>query len=176
MNNLWGRQSGASPASLKRNEQGPDDIITRIPLWVWVLGGLMILAIGVIWTLYEEKKKEQRLALLLPEPPAPRGGAPLAVPAEDVIMPIPQPAIITPASAAKTMAPAKPDNLKQVVGIGPRIMQLLNEHGIFTFEQLANTEVTFLKGLLEAQGWHMADPTSWPEQARSLAEQRREEL
>jgi predicted flap endonuclease-1-like 5' DNA nuclease len=163
------------PSSLKRNEQAQDDIILRIPLWVWILSGLALAAIGVIWTLYEERKKEQR-STLLSEPPAARGGAPLTIPAEDVTMPISQPAVITPAGGAKTTAPAKPDNLKQIVGIGPKIMQVLNDHGIFTFEQLANTEIAFLKALVEAQGWHMADPTSWPEQARLLAEQRRAEL
>lgn len=175
MNYLWDRQSSASPASLARNEQAQDDTIAGIPLWIWIVGGLVIAALGVIWTLYEEKKKEQR-STSLPAPPAATGRAALVVPAEDVTRPIPQPAIITPAGAVETTAPAEPDNLKQVVGIGPKIMQVLNDHGIFTFEQLASTEVTFLKALVEAQGWHMADPTSWPEQARWLAEQKRKEL
>jgi predicted flap endonuclease-1-like 5' DNA nuclease len=69
--------------------------------------------------------------------------------------------------------PPKPDDLKVIVGIGPKIAKILNEYGIFTFEQLANTEVSFLEKLLEEREWHMADPSTWPAQAQTLAEQKR---
>jgi predicted flap endonuclease-1-like 5' DNA nuclease len=183
MNDLWNRKSSILPASIARKVQPQDDIIVRTPLWIWIVGGLVIVAITVIWTLYEERKKE-RVSTLPPEPVGARGGAAFAVPAEDATMLIPQTAITPPAKAVKTSppagsdlpTPAERDNLKRIVGIGPKIMQILNDHGIFTFEQLAQTEVTFLNELVEARGWHMADPTSWPEQARSLAEQKRKEL
>ncbi|MCB0989927.1 MAG: hypothetical protein R2770_05555 [Acidimicrobiales bacterium] len=44
-------------------------------------------------------------------------------------------------AAAGSTAEAKPrDDLKQIFGIGPKLEKLLNDYGIFTFEQLAALE------------------------------------
>ena len=37
--------------------------------------------------------------------------------------------------------PVEPDELRKIEGIGPKIAEILNEHGILTFEQLAETKV-----------------------------------
>jgi predicted flap endonuclease-1-like 5' DNA nuclease len=68
-------------------------------------------------------------------------------------------------------APVKPDNLKRIEGIGPKIAQLLNEAGIVTFAQLAATQVDRLDQILEQAGsnYQLADPSTWPEQARLAA-------
>ncbi len=63
--------------------------------------------------------------------------------------------------------PEKPDNLRKIEGIGPKVAQLLNEAGILTFEQLAQTESDRLRTILEEAGgvFKAMDPASWPEQA-----------
>jgi NADH-quinone oxidoreductase subunit E len=66
-------------------------------------------------------------------------------------------------------SPPPPDNLEIIEGIGPVVAQLLAEAGITTFRQLAATSADRLTQLLDAQRMQMADPTSWPEQARLAA-------
>jgi len=66
---------------------------------------------------------------------------------------------ITPKEAA--------DNLKKIEGVGPKIAELLNEGGIYTFAQLADAPVDRLKEILTAAGprFAMQVPDSWGEQA-----------
>jgi len=67
--------------------------------------------------------------------------------------------------------PATPDDLKIIEGIGPSISGLLRESGIATFRQLAETSVERLDEILtSAQLRRLADPGTWPEQARLAAE------
>jgi len=46
----------------------------------------------------------------------------------------------------------KKDDLTKVEGIGPKVQSHLNGAGIYTWNQLANTEVNKIKAILEAQG------------------------
>lgn len=71
--------------------------------------------------------------------------------------------------AAAEVAPAKPDDLTKLEGIGPKVKALLKEHGITTFAQLAATDVSRLSEILDAAKLQMMDPATWPEQARLLA-------
>jgi predicted flap endonuclease-1-like 5' DNA nuclease len=74
-------------------------------------------------------------------------------------------------SAAKTAkpaaAPVQSDDLGLIEGIGPKIAELLNNAGITTFAQLANTKPAAIKTILEAAGkrYQMHDPATWPKQA-----------
>ncbi|MCS6842872.1 MAG: DUF4332 domain-containing protein, partial [Caldilineales bacterium] len=63
------------------------------------------------------------------------------------------------------------DDLTIVEGIGPKIAELLRAAGIRTLAQLARTDVSELQAILDAAGprFRLADPTSWPEQARLAA-------
>lgn len=61
------------------------------------------------------------------------------------------------------------DDLKVIEGIGPKIATLLQEAGILTFAQLAESEVDRLREILRGAGLAFADPTTWPEQARLAA-------
>jgi predicted flap endonuclease-1-like 5' DNA nuclease len=63
------------------------------------------------------------------------------------------------------------DNLKKIEGIGPKISQLLQDNGILTFSQLADTSIDRLSAILRAGGprYQLADPTTWPEQAELAA-------
>ncbi len=64
-------------------------------------------------------------------------------------------------------ADAKPDDLKKIEGIGPKIAEKLNGGGITTFAQLAATEVSRLQEILDAAGsrYRMHNPGTWPKQA-----------
>ncbi len=64
------------------------------------------------------------------------------------------------------------DDLKKIEGIGPKIAELCNNNGIFTFEELANTKVSILKHILKEGGsrFRLADPGTWPMQARLAAD------
>jgi predicted flap endonuclease-1-like 5' DNA nuclease len=62
-----------------------------------------------------------------------------------------------------------PDDLVIIEGIGPKIAALLNDAGIATFAQLAGTDTSHLKEILNAAGLRVNDPTTWPEQARLAA-------
>ena len=69
-------------------------------------------------------------------------------------------------------APAEPDNLRRIEGIGPKFSQLLQQAGIQTFAQLAAADVDRLTQVLKDAGAPFADPTTWPEQAALAAEER----
>ena len=75
---------------------------------------------------------------------------------------------------AKDLAPeavAQPDNLEIIEGIGPKIEELLNQHDIYTFGQLADTKVPELETILRGAGsrFQTAVPETWPRQARRAA-------
>jgi predicted flap endonuclease-1-like 5' DNA nuclease len=73
-------------------------------------------------------------------------------------------------------APAKPDDLVIIEGIGPKIAELLAKKGITTFAQLAVTDVPRLEKILRENGLQFTKPGSWPEQARLAADGRMDEL
>jgi len=60
-----------------------------------------------------------------------------------------------------------PDDLEVVEGIGPKIGQLLKQHGIATFFELANASPAEVSALLARGGpdFRVANPGTWPEQA-----------
>ena len=65
---------------------------------------------------------------------------------------------------------AAKDNLKKIEGIGPKIEQLLNNDGIYTYQDLISASVSRIRGVLIAAGpnYPVHDPSTWAEQA-SLA-------
>ena len=70
------------------------------------------------------------------------------------------------------------DDLKIVEGIGPKIEELLHEAGIFTFDELAATEPSRIRKILNAAGprFKMHDPETWPAQAAMAAAGKWDEL
>lgn len=86
-------------------------------------------------------------------------------------------AFVAPAAAAAPIANKK-DDLKIVEGIGPKIEELCNKAGIYTFADLASTPVVKLKGILDAAGsrFQMHDPTTWPEQSALARDGKWDEL
>ncbi len=77
---------------------------------------------------------------------------------------------IVPVAAQQAYAVAA-DDLTIVEGLGDKTADLLNQNGVTTFEQLANTDVHRLRGILHdgGAGFQMHDPTTWPRQARLAA-------
>lgn len=111
------------------------------PWWVWLLVIIGVLAMLLIWWLFQREAK-----------PAPR-------------------------AEVRTEAAVPFDDLTRIEGIGPKIAGLLRKAGITTYAQLAETDVERLRQILdEARLLQIADPTTWPEQARLAAEGRWEEL
>ena len=70
---------------------------------------------------------------------------------------------------ATAAAPAEPDDLALIEGIGPKISRLLQDSGIRTFPQLAESSVERLQRILDQARLRLADPGTWPEQARLAA-------
>ena len=62
---------------------------------------------------------------------------------------------------------ANPDDLKIIEGVGPKIEELLNAACIYTYVQLATTEVAALRTILDNAGarFRLHDPQTWPIQA-----------
>ncbi len=63
------------------------------------------------------------------------------------------------------------DDLKVIEGIGPKIEELCNGIGINTWADLATTEVSLLRTMLNDAGprFRTHDPGTWPQQAGLLA-------
>lgn len=61
----------------------------------------------------------------------------------------------------------KPDDLKIIEGIGPKIAELLINAGIKTWKALSEASVDRLKEILDAAGpsFQIHDPGTWPQQA-----------
>jgi len=64
-------------------------------------------------------------------------------------------------------AGAKPENLKVVEGVGPKIESLLKDGGINNWSELAKAEIATIQGILDAAGprYKLANPGTWPKQA-----------
>ena len=73
---------------------------------------------------------------------------------------------------AKPKASHKPDDLKVVEGIGPKINELLLAAGIRSFIELSDTPIERLKQILSDAGdrYRIHDPSTWPQQAKLCAE------
>jgi len=161
-----------------------------IPSWVWPV---LVLMIGfLVWWWLRKPAEDvsshiltQRpdnnsqppvLPLVAEAPSAPSGIR--AMPHKASHGPTPRP-VTAEASASPepeeereeklpAMAPmdVKPDDLTIVEGIGPKINQVLHAAGIQSLFQLSESEVANLKEILSAAGLKLADPTTWPQQAR----------
>jgi large subunit ribosomal protein L17 len=77
--------------------------------------------------------------------------------------------MVSEASIQAPAAPAQVDDLAIIEGIGPKISSLLQSAGISTFAQLAETDLSQLQEILRNANLRIADPTTWPEQARLAA-------
>jgi predicted flap endonuclease-1-like 5' DNA nuclease len=132
-----------------------DDTLGGIPWWVILVIALLVVLAGVIWFLVNENKeeteKQDEIAAATPPVEAQTVDAPAAAEAEPV-------------------APAKPDDLTVVEGIGPKIAATLQAAGITTLAQLSEAAGDQIQQILDEAGLpKLADPGTWPEQARLAA-------
>lgn len=70
----------------------------------------------------------------------------------------------------------EPDDLEKIEGIGPKISALLQQNGIITFNELANTDIDRLNEILDKAKIHIAQPDTWPNQAKLAADGKWNEL
>jgi predicted flap endonuclease-1-like 5' DNA nuclease len=71
-----------------------------------------------------------------------------------------------------------PQDLKVVEGIGPKIEEVLQAHGIVNYAHLAKVAPSKIRLLLDAAGpqFQVANPETWPEQAALLRDGKLQEL
>lgn len=64
--------------------------------------------------------------------------------------------------------PKPKDDLKKIEGIGPKIAELLKNHGILTYADLGKTKTEKLIQVLEKVGsrYRIVDPSMWSKQAK----------
>lgn len=72
----------------------------------------------------------------------------------------------------------KQDDLKIIVGIGPKIEELFKTSGILTWKALGETSVDRLREILSKAGerYHIHDPSTWPRQSKLAYEGKWQEL
>ena len=133
--------------------------------WYWWLSIFLLVVLVLWWALSRNARATEVPAHEIEqhngneEPTA--SELPVLLPVEEKVVPIIYP---------------QADDLEVIEGIGPKIALVLREAGITTFAQLAKEEPGNLKGVLEKAGMRLADPVSWPEQAKLAAEGDREGL
>jgi predicted flap endonuclease-1-like 5' DNA nuclease len=133
---------------------------------VLLILGIIVLFVVLEWLLLQWLRRRSEVAQAdLPQP-----GVKMPAPSAPVAEPAP------PAVEAKP-APSKPDDLKLIEGIGPKIAGILAAAGIDTFAQLAAADGSRLKEIIAQAGLTaLADPASWPEQAALAAAGKLDEL
>lgn len=141
-----------------------------VPWWVWLIIILIVLLILFIAFVAGQK----------PGPSIPEGGVrpepmaeqPVARQAEVAMPDETEAAAVEPEPAAPkpaAIAAMKPDDLKIIEGIGPKVSRLLRDSGIRTFAELAAADVGRLNDILQQASLPMINPASWPEQAKLAA-------
>ena len=118
--------------------------------------------------------------------PAPKKAAmPKKQAAPKAAAPVVEAAAATPvveAAAAPAPAPTapsgKPDDLRKIEGIGPKISEHLVAGGIPTFQALADANIDDIKAILDAAGprYRIANPVTWAQQAGLAAAGKWDEL
>lgn len=130
-----------------------------LPSWAWFI--IIVLIILLVWWLLVRSAEEQNEVHVdhTEEHAVEAQSSPVAPP-----------------MGVKTAEVQVPDDLTLLEGIGPKVNTILAATGITTFSQLAESEVKYLKEILDAAGFKYMDPTTWPEQAHFLAEGNNEEF
>ena len=138
-----------------------------ILLLVPILGLLVIL----LWVWLQRTPKQKELPLVQPEEIQPATTvASVATTVASVAATAASRAAAAPVAPVEPTVPPKPDDLKRIEGIGPKITALLQEAGIRTYAQLAAAEVSRLEEILAEAGLSsLAKPATWPEQASFAA-------
>jgi predicted flap endonuclease-1-like 5' DNA nuclease len=153
--------------------------------WIWVLIALVLLAFAayvIWWWLNPKEEKAEALTRVegveLPKVQVPAAELPkVTVPAVELpkveLPEVKLPEVEAPElPAIASKAAAVVDDLKVIEGIGPKISSVLNAAGIASFAQLAGLTPQRILEILEKADprlLRLADPATWPEQARLAA-------
>ena len=133
---------------------------------------LLILVLVLIWW-WIRRPREQPIAE--PKP------IEITLPTETTVRATPAPSLIpeTPEAphpkaarrkASTSSSPDQaPDDLARLHGIGPKIASILQAAGIKTYAQLAKKTPKQLEQILTEANVRLANPETWPEQARLAA-------
>jgi predicted flap endonuclease-1-like 5' DNA nuclease len=121
-----------------------------IPWWVWVI--LILILLVILWYWFGREEEPTKA-----EPQE----EPVASKASTVEV---EPAVEAPSQ------PVKPDDLKKIEGIGPKVSGLLNQAGIMTFQQMVDAGAEKLESILDQAGLQMLNADTWPEQAKLAAD------
>lgn len=163
-----------------------------IPIWVWILLGLVLAAI-ILGLLLGSRSSTREENVVRPSTDTdtrttlPQSGTTVeevpvlestetgarVYPAEEVpqvetgAAPVmTEPVTAEPAAVETTESVVNTEDLAIIEGIGPGIKNILNDAGILTFEQLANMSSEDLRQILRRSGLRVNNPDTWPEQAR----------
>jgi predicted flap endonuclease-1-like 5' DNA nuclease len=146
--------------------------------WVWLI--ILVLAILLVWWLISRQARYTPASdkhIEIHAEPAPARSSELPAPLVEVepipaveTEPLRSAELFVPGAASYTSSPPSPaDDLLIIEGIGPKIKAVFQAAGITTFAQLASEDPARLKKILDAAGLHLANPATWPEQARLAA-------
>jgi large subunit ribosomal protein L27 len=123
-----------------------------------------------------DAKKEVKAVVAKAAVVAPKAEAP--APKVEAVAPKVEAPAVEKAAAAPVAASGKPDDLKKIEGIGPKIEQLLHDKGILTFNDLAAASVDAVRAILAEAGprYTIHDPGTWGKQAEMAAAGKWDEL
>ena len=86
--------------------------------------------------------------------------------------------VVEVAAPVAAAAPAKPDDLRKIEGIGPKIAEVLTNGGVATFADLGNSTPEKIREILDAAegNFKAHDPGTWPKQGKMAADGNWDEL
>ncbi len=133
--------------------------------WIWSLTRVSLLVLLLwLWLRYQEEQEQ---------------GPAQPIELKDEDLPERRPAETSTLSSQTTVvhrSASKPDDLTRIKGIGPKTAHILQQAGISSYQELADTSIQEVKELLEKANYRLLDPTTWIEQARLAADEEWEEL
>ena len=131
------------------------------PVLLWIIAILLIILF--IWLLLRERRARQEAA-------AREAEAMHVAEVETMAMPDPSTRLGgIEAPAVEPLAAPVVDDLEIIEGIGPKIASILKGAGVTSFAQLSVMEPAKITAILQGANLRLADPGSWPEQARLAA-------
>jgi predicted flap endonuclease-1-like 5' DNA nuclease len=132
---------------------------------------VVVVILILLWLLLRwmsTQRQEKPVKAAAPSTAAPSTVVPVMAAAAPAAVPAAAPMAAAPV-AVPPAEPAPPDDLVVIEGIGPKIASVLQAAGVTTFSQLAALAPERITEILRAAGIRLADPRSWPEQARLAA-------
>jgi len=149
-----------------------------MPWWVWLIIIIVLLIIFLVALVQTQE----------PGPPLPELKAELELPVEKepvveepVEKTVEEPTageveVETVVEKPELVVEVPPDDLRRIEGIGPKISSVLQEAGVRTFTNLAEADVDGLDKILDEAGIRIANPSTWPDQAKLAAAGKWDEL